>query len=295
MKILVIGATGYIGTATAEALRAAGHTVIGTARSPEATQKLRAANIEPVTADITDPASLKAPAQRADAVIYMVQYNGQDGAAVESAALHTLIDALAGSNKPFLFTSGVWIYGSTGNRVADERSANCPTPLVAHRPSLERIALDGVARGVRTVIIRPADVYGRGGGIPAMWTQSAKQSGAARYVGDGSSHWPVVHVDDLAQLYVLALTKAEPGAVYNAGDESNFTVREMAEAASYGAGASGKTTAWPLEEARKSLGAFADALVLDMRITSQKARAELGWQTRPSTILDDLRSGSYHS
>ena len=294
MNVLVIGATGYIGSAASEALRAAGHNVFGTARSPEAAQKLRAAVVEPVTADIIDPASLKAPAQRADAVIYAVQYNGPNGEAVESAALRTLVDALAGSKKPLVFTSGVWIYGSTGNHIADEHYVNCPTPLVAYRPTLERIVLDGVARGVRTVIIRPADVYGRGGGIPAMWIQSAKQNGAARFVGDGSSHWPVVHVDDLAQLYLLALTKAEAGSVYNAGDETAFTVREMAEAASYGAGAEGKTTAWPLEEARKTLGAFADALVLDMRITSRKAREELQWQTRRSTILDDLRSGSYH-
>ena len=294
MNVLVLGATGYIGGAICEALRAAGHTVTGTARSPEAAQRLRAAHVEPVTADITDPTSLKAPAQHADGVIYAVQYNGSNGADVEGAALHALVNALAGSNKPLLYTSGVWIYGSTGDRIADERHANCPTPLVAHRPALERIVLDGVSRGVRAVIIRPGDVYGRGGGIPAMWTQSAKQNGAVRYVGDGSSHWPVVHVEDLAQLYLLALTKAEAGSVYNAGDETAFTVREMAEAASYGAGAGGKTTTWPLEEARKSLGAFADALVLDMRITSRKARAELGWQTRPSTILDDLRTGSYH-
>lgn len=293
MNVLVIGATGYIGSAVSEALRAAGHIVVGTARSHEAEQKLRAASIEPVSADVADPASLNAPAQRADAVIYAVQYNGADGQTVEKAALSTLVDALARSKKSLLFTSGVWIYGSTGDRVVDERAANCPTPLVAYRPALERIVLDGVARGVRTVIIRPADVYGRGGGIPAMWVQSAKQNGAARYVGDGSSHWPVVHVDDLAQFYLLALTKAEAGSVYNAGDEAAFMVREMAEAASYGAGAGGRTMAWPLEDARKTLGAFADALVLDMRITSRKARAELGWQTRTTTILDDLRAGSY--
>ncbi|TAM58542.1 NAD-dependent epimerase/dehydratase family protein [bacterium] len=293
MNVLVIGATGYIGAAVCEALRSAGHTVTGTARSPEAAQRLRAAEVEPVTADITDPASLKAPAQHADAVIYAVQYNGADGAAVEDAALHALVDALARSNKPLIFTSGVWIYGSTGDRIADERSANCPTPLVAHRPALERIVLDGVARGVHTVIIRPGDVYGHGRGIPALWIQSAKQNGVVRYVGDGSSHWPVVHVEDLAQLYLLALTKAEAGSVYNAGDGTAFTVREMAEAASEGAGTSGKTEAWPLEEARKALGAFADALVLDMRITSRRAQQELGWKTRPSTILDDLRTGSY--
>ncbi|TAM76696.1 NAD-dependent epimerase/dehydratase family protein [bacterium] len=293
MNVFVIGATGYIGSAIAEALKAAGHQVLGSARSDEAKQRLRAAGVEPAAADITDPTSLIAPAERADAAIYVVQYNGPDGADVEGAALRSLVDALAGTNKPLLYTSGVWIYGSTGDRVADEQSPHDPTPLVAHRPQLERIVLDGVARGVHTVVIRPGDVYGRGRGIPAMWIQSAKQGGAARFVGDGGSHWPVVHVEDLAQLYVLALTKAHAGSVYNAGDETAFTVREMAEAASHGAGARGNVAAWPLEQARQTLGAFADALVLDMRITSRKAREEIGWQPRSSTILDDLRSGSY--
>ncbi|MEO6835270.1 MAG: NAD-dependent epimerase/dehydratase family protein [Candidatus Tumulicola sp.] len=292
MRVFVIGATGYVGSAIAKALKDRGHEVLGSARTDDASRKLREAEVEPATSDVTQPQSLVAPAQRADGVVYAVQYNGSDGAQVEGAALSTLVDAL-GSGKVFVYTSGVWIYGNTGERIADENAALDPTPLVEHRPQLERVVLDGVARGVRAVVIRPAAVYGHGGGIPAMWVQSASATGAARFVGDGRNHWPMVHADDLAQLYVLALESAASGTIYNAADETWFTVAEMAEAASHGAGRNGKVVSWPLEEARNTLGAFADALALDSRVSSKRAQTQLGWRTRAATALDDLRTGSY--
>ncbi len=293
MQIFIVGATGYIGSAIASALLAHGHRARGSARSEEAARKLRGAGVDPVKSDVTQPETLTAAAAGADGVVYAVQYQGNDGARVESAALRALAGALEGSNKPLVYTSGVWLYGSTGERVADEDAPHNPTPLVVHRPQLERIVLDAADEGVRSVIIRPGDVYGRNGGMPAMWVQSARETGAARFVGDGANHWPMVHVDDLAELYVLALEKAPARSIYNAADETSFTVREMAAAASSGAGRNGAVAAWPLEEARRQLGPFADALALDSRVASDRARKELGWRTRSSSILDDLRSGSY--
>lgn len=293
MRVFVIGASGYVGSAVATALRRHGHEVIGSARSNDASRSLRHAGIEPEVADVTQPHSLSAAAQRADGVVYSVQYHGEDPARVEGDALHALVDALAGSNKPLLFTSGAWIYGSSGERAVDEDAAFNPTPVIAHRPQLERIVLDGVASNVRAVVIRPGDVYGGGGGLPAMWVQSAKEEGAARFVGAGTNHWPVVHLDDLGELYALATAEAAPGAIFNAADETWFTVREMAEAASYGAGRNGAVTPWPLDQARQALGAFADALVLDSRLSSKRAHEQLGWLPSSVTILEDLRDGSY--
>ena len=104
--------------------------------------------------------------------------------------------------------------GSTGNRIADENTPVNPTPLVAHRMGLEQNLLACKRRHVRTVVIRPAVVYGRGGGsLLVELGQSARQFGAARYVGDGNSRWSLVDVDDLAQLYVLALEKAPSGSI----------------------------------------------------------------------------------
>jgi nucleoside-diphosphate-sugar epimerase len=296
VQVYVIGATGYVGSAIAKALVAGGHRVVGAARSAQSAQRLREAGITTAVSDVSVPESLKQPARDADAVIYSVQYAGANAAQTEAAALTVLVEALGGSGKPLIYTSGYWIYGNTGARAADENAPVNPPSILAHRPALERTVLDGAARGVRAVVIRPASVYGDAGGLPAIWTYSAKQSGAARFVGDGTNHWGNVHRDDLAALYVLALERAAAGALlYNAGDDTWFTVREMAQAASIGAGTDGAVSAWPLDEARREFGAFADGLALDIRINSARAREQLGWRTRTTTILDDLQTGSYAS
>jgi nucleoside-diphosphate-sugar epimerase len=292
MRIVLIG-SGYVGSAVGEAFLARGHNVSGSSRSDEAANQLRAIGIEPVSVDIGDPRSLQAALANADAAVYAVQYRGQDAATVEPAALQAIVDTLAPRQKTLLFTSGAWIYGSTGDRVADEHAPIDPPAVIAHRPQLERIALDGASRGLRPIVLRATDVYGDGGGIPAMFVESARTEGAARMVGDGRNRWPMVHREDLASLYALAFERAQPSSIYNASDETAFTVREMAEAASRGAGKNGAVTAWPVADARKALGPFTDALMLDSHVTSRKAREELGWTTRSSTILDDLEFGSY--
>jgi len=170
-----------------------------------------------------------------------------------------------------------------------------PPMLVAHRPRLEQEVLTYKDRGVRAIVIRPAAVCGRGGGLLSMLSQSARQSGAARYVGNGENRWALVHVDDLAQLYLLALEKAPAGSIYVAASGPSCSVRGLAEAASIGAGAHGKAESWPLDEARKTLGPLVDGLLLDQQVSGEKARRELGWNPKTPSVLDDLRAGSYAS
>src|SRR5205823_8943417 len=121
----------------------------------------------------------------------------------DTEAVTAMLDALKGSGKPFVYTSGVWVLGNTGYQTVDESAALNPPRIVAWRPAAEQRVLDAAKQGVRGIVIRPAIVYGRGGGIPAMLVQAANQSGAAWYVGDGQNRWPVVHVEDLADLYLL--------------------------------------------------------------------------------------------
>src|SRR5258708_4953720 len=201
-----------------------------------------------------------------------------------------MLEALCGSGKPFVYTSSGWVYGNTGDRIADEGSRLNPIPLVAWRPSAERIVLDAA---VRSVVIRPAVVYGRAAGILGDFVQSARERNAARFVGDGENRWPLVHVEDLADLYVRALERAPAATVLNAADGPSVKVRALAEAASFGADAGGNTEAWPLDDARKQLGAYADALVLHQQVSSQKARTLLGWTPRAASPFEELRFGSY--
>jgi nucleoside-diphosphate-sugar epimerase len=243
--------------------------------------------------DLLNPETLAAPARAAGGIIHTANTNDANSAQADAAVVRAMLKTLEGTGKPFVYTSGVWVLGSTGDKIADEKTPLNPTPLVAHRPAIEQEVISYKDRGVRTVVIRPALVYGRGGSIPRMLVQSARDTGATRYVGDGQNRWPFVDVEDLAQLYVLALDNAPAGSLYHAAHGPSYRVREVAEAASIGAGAKGKTQALPLDEARKTMGAFADALALDQQVSGEKAKKELGWSPRAGSVLDDLKTGSY--
>ncbi len=291
MKILLTGATGYIGGAVAEALQAAGHTVAGLARSVEAEQTIKARGLTPIRGDLNSPHSLAEGIGASDGVIHAGTTN--DGR-VDGDAIHTMIDALKGSQKPLLYTSGVWVLGNTGETPADESAPVRPIPIVAWRPSVEREVLESHSQGIRGIVIRPVIVYGRGEGLAGMFVQSANETGAARYIGDGQNRWSVVHVEDLADLYVRALEKAKPGSLYHGAGGSAFRTQEIAEAASFGADAGGLTESWTVEDAREKLGGYlVEALMLDQVVSGDKARRELGWEPAAISLLEDLRYGSY--
>jgi nucleoside-diphosphate-sugar epimerase len=290
MRIFLTGASGYIGSAVAERLRAAGHQITGLARSDASAARLRSAGIEAVRGDFSDPSSVAAGARSADGVISMATTYD---AAIDGPAVNAIVEALAGSNKPFIYTSGIWSHGDTAGKVVDESSPPKPAALVAWRQGVEDRVLAAAKQKIRTVVIRPAIVYGRGAGIPAGFIDSARKEGAAQFVGTGENRWPFVHVDDLADLYLLALEKASPGTLLLGVSGPAHSVRDVAAAASRGAGAEGRIRAWPLEEARKKLGPYADALVLDQQASGKRAEQLLGWRPHRPDVLEDLERGSY--
>jgi nucleoside-diphosphate-sugar epimerase len=292
MKVFLTGATGYIGTAVADRLRAAGHQMSGLARNDAAAAKLQNTGVGPVRGDFSDPTSLGSAARSADGVISTATtYNP----AIDGPAIDAMLDALSGSNKPLIYTSGIWSHGDTGGMVVDETAPPRPAELVAWRQAVEDRVLRAAKRQIRTVVIRPAIVYGRGGGIPAGFVESAQKQGAAQYVGTGENRWPFVHVDDLADLYLLALEKAPAGTLLLGVSGPSYPVREVAAAASRGAGAGGETRSWPLEEARQKLGPYADALVLDQQASGRRAQELLGWRPYRPDVLEDMERGSYRS
>jgi nucleoside-diphosphate-sugar epimerase len=290
MKVFLTGASGYIGSAVAERLRAAGHEVSGLARNDAAAEKLTRAGVRPVRGDFTDPESVADATRSAEGVISTATTYD---ASIDGPAVDAMLGVLAGSNRPFVYTSGIWSHGDTGGKVVDETSPPKPIALVAWRQAVEDRVLEAAGRGIRSVVIRPAIVYGRGGGILGGFVDSGRKEGAARYVGTGKNRWPVVHVDDLADLYLLALESAPPGTLLLAVSGPSRTVAELAAAASRGAGTGGKTSGWPLEEAKQKLGPYADALVLDQQASGKRAEELLGWKPSRPDVLQDLERGSY--
>jgi len=245
--------------------------------------------VRPVPGGLHDLPVLAQAARVAEGVIHTATTNDAEAGTADAVAVAAMLSVLAFSGKPFVYTSGVWVYGDTGGVVVDETTALNPAPIASWRAPVEESVLGSAARGVRAIVIRPGIVYGRGGGLPGMLARSARDGGAVRFVGDGRNHWPVVDVDDLAALYVLALERAPAGTLLVAVTESQ-PLADIARAASEGAGTDGRTTAWPLAEARQSLGPLADALALDQRASGARARM-LGWQPRAAGILETLRSG----
>ena len=278
MNVLITGGAGYIGGTVVEALRSAGHTPLAVAHSAGAAATIATRGGTPVPGDLRDPRALAALTERADAVIHAANTNGADAADADTASTRAFLDALADTGKPLVYTSGVWVLGPTGERAADETTRLRPTPLIAWRARLE--AEMAAARGVRAVVLRPGIVFGEDGGIPGTLAR-----GEIPVVGDGAQRWPLVHVRDLADLYVRALG-APAGAVLH-GVSTSATMRELALLGRARHGGA-PPVAWPIEVARERLGTFADALGLHQVVSAARTRALLGWTPERRSVVEEF-------
>ncbi|MEU4346170.1 NAD-dependent epimerase/dehydratase family protein [Streptomyces sp. NPDC023838] len=284
MKVLVLGSTGYIGSAVVRRLTAEGHQVVHLAKDADRLP----AGAPGLVGDLADPASLRAAVtDDIDAVVNLATPTGDE--AVDAAAVDALTERLRGSGRAFVYTSGVWVLGATGDAPVDEDAPTNAIAIVGYRPRIEQRALATGGDDVRAVVVRPGIVYGRGGGIPGLMTDWAREHGAGRYVGSAATRWPMVHVDDLAELFVLAVTKADAGSVLHGVAHEAVPVAALAAAADIAAGGSGRAEPWPLEQAAEAVGSpFAEALGLNQVVSGQRAVAELGWLPSRPYVLTEL-------
>jgi nucleoside-diphosphate-sugar epimerase len=285
MPVFVTGGTGYIGTSVVRELRRRTHVVRALARSDEAERKLRALGAEPVRGEMRDVDLLRAEAARANVVLHCAVEYSAEGVAVERAALEALIDALS-PGRAFVYTSGVWVYGSRGDAVVAEDAPLAPLEIVAWRPAHEQLVLAQDGR-LRAIVIRPGVVYGDGGGIPGGMVAEARK-GAVRVVGDGANRWPTVRHDALAELYGAAVDTPAAHGVFNAQRGASVPYIEVARAASRAAGGDGTVEPITLDDARAQMGPYADALACDLQADSTRAVRELGWEPHRPTLLEEL-------
>ena len=281
MKVLVIGATGYIGSAVAERLKIAGHETFGLARSEEAASKVAAAGHHVRAGSLEDLVALRDATHGMDAVAYCAAGHQADVAAV-TALLPTM------KGRTFLYTSGVWVYGDTKGRMVGEIAPMNPPALVAWRPPLEEKVLE--AKGM---VFRPGTVFGRGGGRARLWYESGRKEGVVRVVGNGENHWSNVHADDLAELYRLALEEPAGGEVFVACGGMPQLVRKMAQAVATACGPETRVEFVPVEEALKTEGPVAECLAMDCKAGSTKAARFFGWSVKHPDVIGEIGSANY--
>ncbi|MFK0232489.1 NAD-dependent epimerase/dehydratase family protein [Streptomyces vinaceus] len=213
----------------------------------------------------------------------------------DAAVVEALAAPLRGTGRPRVYTSGIWVLGPTGEaQEVTEEAPTHPIGIVGHRPQIDRQVLAEAAKGVRAVVIRPGIAYGRGGGIPALLVARAGRQQAPEYSGKEDVRWPMVHVDDLAELFVAAVERAGAGTLWHGVGESAVPVRDLARAAGRAAGVLAAPHAMPAEQAAQDFGPlFADALALDQSISGAAARGALGWHPDRQGAVAELASGSY--
>jgi nucleoside-diphosphate-sugar epimerase len=288
MKAFVTGATGYIGFNVALALRRAGHEVWGLAHHKEKAQVLGENEIRPVLGSMEEPQGYRSIAELCSLLVHTASDPGAERVGLDKKTVETLLSLGKSGAQPktVIYTSGVWVHGNTGCNAVDETAPLNPPKLVAWRPGIEQLVLN--SRDVRGLVIRPACVYGKQGGLTGLWFGGAAKEKTFRVIGDGTSHWAMVHVDDLAEGYLLAAESPLQGEVFNLADASRSTVLEMASAAAKAAGSDSKTQLVPLAEAAKSMGDFAECLALDQHIDASKAARLLGWQPKHQSFVAEI-------
>jgi nucleoside-diphosphate-sugar epimerase len=275
MKIFLTGGTGYIGSAVLDAFAKAGHHVDALVRNNERAEQVQARGAHPVIGDLADPSTYAEAAAAAEGIVLTAAEQSPRRAEVDSVTLDAVLSTPATRGRFVIYTSGVWVLGPTASP-ADENAPLNPIELAAFRPAIEQRVLDSANVGWRAVVVRPGIVYGGGRGIVGDLLRDASNS-LVRVVGPGDNHWPLVYDRDLADLYLKIAVTPSASGIFHANDEGDETVNEIVAALSEHAKTEPSVRHVPLKEARRKMGAYADALALDQIVRSPRARA-LGWQ-----------------
>ena len=242
--------------------------------------------------DLSAVEVLQEAARKADGTVHTALQWGPEAGELDRAAVSALIAGLAGTDKPLIYTSGVWVMGETKGRVAGEMFPLQPPAPVAWRPAVERMVQDSKEQRVCGVVLRPAMVYGHGGGLVGRLIKEAREQGVVRVPGSGENHWSFVCIDDLALMYHLALEKAQAGSLYLAAHGNAVLSKAVAEMVAKMAGVPGKVEWLPAEKAREKMGPVADCLLMDQQVLSTKAARELGWKPSGPGVLQAIAAGT---
>jgi nucleoside-diphosphate-sugar epimerase len=291
MKVALTGATGFVGSHVLDELQKHGHEVTALVRRDAQAEAVAARGATPVVADLYDRPAVAALLGDADGAIHTASPGDATSADLDAAMADAAITAFAGTGKPYIPVSGIWIYGADP-AITEQSRINAPA-MVAWKPPIEGRVLS--AADMRGAVVVSSVAYGDGGGgIPGLLLGSPRDSaGNLIMLGTGQQHWSTVHVADLADAFRRVLEDDSARGRYVIGNGLNPAVAELTQAAAVAVGAEGAVPGTD-EEARARLGDyFAEVLLLDQGTDAARARAELGWQPSHPSLTDEFRHGSY--
>ena len=289
VRVLVLGGTGSIGSALVRELIARGHRVCGLARSDVAAAKLRELGATAIAGDIAAPEQWTAGLPPLDAVVHAACDFSTDMAGIDRRLLDLLLAALAAQPKKprFIYTGGCWLFGATGDNIATEATPFRPLPAFAWMvPQLRRIL---TATEIDGIVIHPALVYGGNGGVFLRFARDAAEGEAIRVVANEEVRWPLVHSEDLATLYALALERAPAGSSYIGAANEGLAVGRVARAFARRFG-----TRHPeprivsIDAIAAELGEWARGYALDQQLSGEKAQRDLGWKPRHTDPIAEI-------
>ncbi len=294
MRVLVTGATGFIGSAVVQDLLSRGHDVLGLARSDASASLLEGLGVEVHRGELNDLESLAAGVRAVDGVIHTAFIHDfahyEANAETDERALAAMASAMAGTDKPLIVTSGLAVLEP--GRVGVETDEPVTEGLGRIRARSE-VVLSAKDKGIRVNVVRlPPTVHGRGDRafIPAL-IDMARRTGVSAYFEDGTNRWSAVHRLDAARLFVRALEAGRAGSRYHGVAEGDIAFRSIAEAIGDGLGL--PVRPMPLDEAMRHFDWLAPFAALDMPASSLLTRAQLGWSPQHAGLLADLHDGGY--
>ena len=295
MRIFLTGATGYIGAAVLDSLVRAGNDVTALVRNSEKARRVAQRGAHPVIGELSQPDTYRASADGQDGYVHTAfDARSGRGPAIDLVVLKTLLAAaqrprtggsLIPSRRFVIYTSVVWVLGRSPEPLSEDAPTN-PVEHVSWLPQHEQMVLDTNSDHLRSVVVRPGVVYGRGNGIVADLFKSAS-NGLVRVIGDGNNHWPLVYDRDLADLYARIARREDASGVYHANDEGDERVNDIVDAIKPYLPLKPDVRHVPLDEARHKMGTYAEALALDQIVRSPRARA-MGWTPTLHSVAGNL-------
>ncbi len=292
MRVLVVGASGAIGTRLVPRLVDRGHEVIGTSRSPGRAERLHALGAEPIVLDLLDPRAVRRAVVDAkpDAIIHQAtaladlsDFKHFDRSFAQTNRLRTegtdlLLAAAREADVPrFIGQSyACHRYAREGGPVKTEHDPLDPTPVPAMRETEAAMThLDEVVTAAGGIALRYGSFYGD----PVDGLVEAVRARKFPIVGDGGGVWSFIHLDDAATATVLALEHDGPGTFNIVDDEPAPTRVWLPELAKI-VGAK-PPPRFPRLLARLFAGAAPVVMGTESRGASNaKAKRELGWALR---------------